>query len=157
MTGDPDFDYCVEIVLQQEGGFVDNPHDPGGATNFGISQRAYPNVDIRQLTETQAAQFYHDDYWIKFHCGDVPAHLDLWFLTACVMSGGVTATKLLQQLVGVAEDGIFGPHTLQAVKAFPSARYVEYLTLYAGHLMSLPGWSSFGKGWLTRLFRLAAL
>jgi lysozyme family protein len=154
---DPNFSYCVAIVLEDEGGYVDDPNDPGGATNFGISQTAYPSLDIANLTEDQASQIYYDDYWVPFSCGNIPIHLDLWFMTACVMSGGETATKILQQLVGVTADGIYGPHTAQAVQNFPAASYHEYLTLYTQHLMSLSDWSSFSKGWLNRLYRIAAL
>jgi len=157
MSTDPNFDYCVAIVLEDEGGLVSDPNDPGGTTNFGISQRAYPGLDIPNLTEAEAEQIYYNDYWVKFRCGDVPGHLDLWFMTACVMSGGATATKLLQQLVGCTPDGVFGPTTLQAVQQFPSSRQHEYLTLYTLHLMSLSDWPSFGKGWMNRLYRLAAL
>lgn len=157
MLTDPNFIHCIEVVLEDEGGLVNNPHDPGGLTNFGISQRAFPGVDIRHLTKDQAIQIYHDHYWIPFRCGDVPPHLDLWFLTACVMSGGAVATKLLQQLAGCTPDGVFGPATLKAVQQWPGARHHEYLTMYTGHLMSLQGWGTFGHGWLNRLFRVAGL
>lgn len=156
MNTDPNFNYCVQIILEVEGGLVDDPQDPGGVTKFGISKRAYPNLDVPSLTEEQAAQIYYEDYWVKFRCGDVPPHLDLWFLNACVMSGGSEATKLLQQLVGCTQDGVFGPATLKAVQQFPRGRDQEYLALYALHLMTLPGWAHDGHGWLNRLFRLAA-
>jgi len=157
VSADSNFDYCIPIVLEFEGGLVDNPHDPGGTTNMGISQRAYPHTDIRALTKPEAEQIYYNDYWLKNSCGEVPVHLNLWYFNACVMSGGVTAAKILQQVVGSPTDGVMGPHTLAAVKAFPSSGYVEYLTLYTGHLMSLPGFKTFGKGWMNRLFRIAAL
>lgn len=157
MHDDPNFQYCIEIIFQDEGGYVNNPHDPGGETKYGVSKRAHPTLDIATLTEAQAAQIYFDDYWTPSHCGDVPPHLDLWVLTAAVMSGTVTATKLLQELVGCTADGIFGPATLKAVQGFPAARHHEYLTLYTGHLMTLPTWHTFAKGWLNRLFRVAGL
>jgi lysozyme family protein len=154
---DPNFSYCVQVVLEDEGGLVNDPNDPGGLTNFGISQASYPSLDIANLTEDQAAQIYYDDYWVPFNCGKLPVHLDLWFMTACVMSGGETATKILQQLAGVTSDGIFGPLTEKAVAGLPATSQHEYLTLYAQHLMGLSDWSSFAKGWLNRLFRVAAL
>ena len=152
-----DFEYCVAIVLQDEGGLVNNPHDPGGTTNFGISQRAYPSLNIAALTKEQAAQIYYDDYWTPNNCGDVPLQLGLYFFTVCVMSGGMTATKLLQQLVGVTVDGAYGPHTSNAVHSFPAERHYEYLTLFIQHLMTLSDWAPFAKGWLNRVLRLASL
>lgn len=157
MSVDPNFDYCVAVVLQDEGGLVSNPNDPGGTTNFGISQRAFPSLNIAALTEAEAEKIYYDNYWVPNQCGDVPAHLDLWFFTACVMSGGTTATKLLQQLIGVTDDGVLGPVTIKAVQQFPVSRHYEYLTLFTEHLMSLKDWPSFNRGWLNRLYRLAGL
>ena len=52
-------------VLHHEGGYVNAPQDPGGETKFGISKRAYPNVDIKNLSRKQAIKIYYDDYWIK--------------------------------------------------------------------------------------------
>jgi lysozyme family protein len=151
------FDYCVPFILELEGGYVNDPNDPGGETNFGISKRAYPNLDIAGLTEASASAIYYQDYWLKWQCGQMPAHLDLWYFNACVMSGGAEAVKLLQKLIGVTGDGVFGPATLAALKAFPASRYHEYLTLYLLHLQSLGTWGNFGKGWTNRLFFIAAL
>lgn len=154
---DCNFDYCIPIILELEGGYVNDPRDPGGETNFGISKRAYPNFDIANLTVVQASSIYEQDYWLKWQCGQMPAHLDLWYFNACVMSGGVEAVKLLQQLVGANVDGVFGPKTLAQLKQFSPSRYHEYLTLYLLHLQSLGGWSTYGKGWTNRLFYIAAL
>jgi len=58
-----DFENAVQFVLQKEGGYVNHPNDPGGETNFGISKRAYPDVDIANLTAADAIAIYHRDYW----------------------------------------------------------------------------------------------
>jgi len=58
-----DFNLAIPIVLANEGGYVNNPSDPGGETNFGISKRAYPLLDIKNLTAEQAAELYRHDYW----------------------------------------------------------------------------------------------
>lgn len=152
---DPLANFCIGVILYEEGGYVDNPKDPGGETNMGISKRAYPNIDIRHLTPTQATTIYYNDYWVKAQCGDVPGSLALYVLNAAVMSGVGEATKLLQQLIGVGADGVFGPVTFKAVQQFPASRHQEYLTLYLQHLQSLPTFATFGKGWTNRLFNLA--
>lgn len=62
------FDRCVTFVLKQEGGYVNDPHDAGGETNFGISKRAYPSIDIKSLTREEAIEIYRDDYWKTIGC-----------------------------------------------------------------------------------------
>jgi lysozyme family protein len=153
---DARFQYCIPILLNDEGGYVNNPQDPGGETKYGISKRSFPNLDIANLTPAQAESIYYNNYWLPIGGGQIPAHLDLWLFTASVMSGPTEAIKLLQQLVGSAQDGQFGPHTLAAVQQFPAARYHEYLTMFTMHLYSLGTFGTFGKGWLNRLFKLAA-
>lgn len=59
-----DFNVAIKVVLVNEGGYVSNPSDPGGETNYGISKRAYPNVDIKNLTQDAAAEIYRHDYWL---------------------------------------------------------------------------------------------
>ena len=58
----------LEIVydtLDHEGGYVNDPTDPGGETNYGISKRAYPKIDIKALTKHEAVKIYYKDYWVK--------------------------------------------------------------------------------------------
>jgi len=59
------FDKVIDKVLINEGGYVNDPHDSGGETNFGISKRAYPNVNIKELTTAGAKSIYKKDYWDK--------------------------------------------------------------------------------------------
>lgn len=68
----------LEIVydtLDHEGGYVWDEDDPGGETNFGISKRAYPKLDIKNLTKHEAVKIYHKDYWLKYRCGDLPSNI----------------------------------------------------------------------------------
>lgn len=157
INSDLRFQYCIPILLQDEGGYVNDPHDPGGETKYGISKRQFPDLDIANLTPEQAAVIYYDKYWVPCGGGQIPEHLDLWVFTAAVMSGPAQAVKLLQETVGAGQDGQFGPLTLGRVQAFPGGRYHEYLGLFGQHLSGLPGWQYYGRGWLNRLFRLAAL
>ncbi len=68
---DSKFTAAVEKTLEHEGGYVCDPHDPGGETNFGISKRAYPHLDIRHLTKDQAIAIYHRDYWLPSGCDSI--------------------------------------------------------------------------------------
>jgi lysozyme family protein len=59
------FDDIIEVVLEHEGGYVNDPQDPGGETNFGVAKRSHPDVDIKNLTKDGAKEIYYQDYWIK--------------------------------------------------------------------------------------------
>ena len=98
------FDRCVRAVLSEEGGLSDHQQDPGGLTKYGISQRAYPNLDIRRLTMDEAIELYRRDYWNPVHGTDLPASLALLVFDSAVNQGVGTAARLLQKAVGVAED-----------------------------------------------------
>ena len=60
-----DFKLAINKILKNEGGYVFDPVDPGGETQFGISKRSYPNIDIKNLTRNQAIDIYFEDYWLK--------------------------------------------------------------------------------------------
>ncbi|MGH9452368.1 MAG: glycoside hydrolase family 108 protein [Terriglobia bacterium] len=117
-----DFDTAVKFVLQNEGPeLVRDPNDPGGLTKFGISQRAYPRLDIAALTEAQASQIYRSDYWqFDFLASQA---LATKLLDLSVNFGKSSALKLLQcalkYLVAgpVVVDGIMGPLTSETANA----------------------------------------
>ena len=95
-----DFNKAIPIILAHEGGWVDDPADPGGETNMGISKRSYPKENIRGMTRERAAQIYRKDFWDKLKCDDLPAGLDLVAFDAGVNSGPARGAKWLQQAVG---------------------------------------------------------
>ena len=68
---DERFLVAVEVVLTHEGGYTNNPADPGGETNYGISKRSYPQLDIKALTREQAVEIYRQDWWEKYRYGDI--------------------------------------------------------------------------------------
>ena len=103
------FEACMAEVFKHEGGYVNDPHDPGGETNMGISKRSYPKENIRGMTRARAAQIYRKDFWDKLKCDDLPAGLDLVAFDAGVNSGPARGAKWLQQAVGVTADGKIGP------------------------------------------------
>ena len=91
------FNEIIEIVLEHEGGYVNDPDDAGGETKYGIAKRWYPNVDIKNLTKEQAKHIYHTDYWKPAKCDSVPPKLRHIYFDMCVNFGRRGAVKVLQQ------------------------------------------------------------
>ena len=91
------FDEIIEITLHHEGGYVHDPKDLGGETNYGIAKRFYPDVDIKNLTEDEAKDIYKRDYWDKNRIEDLSEELRHIFFDMCVNQGRGTAVKILQR------------------------------------------------------------
>lgn len=145
---------CIAFTLREEGGLVDNPDDPGGLTNYGISQRAYPNVDIRGLTATTASDIYHRDYWNAVSGDSLPAGIDLMVFDMAVNAGVRRSAMILQSCLGVDVDGGIGPMTLLAARGADAAATVAALgAAQLAYYESLGGWSEFGEGWGARVQR----
>ena len=167
MTVTPDvrFDRCLKAVLKHEGGYVDHPRDPGGATNLGITlgtAKAYrldidldgdvDKNDVRLLTPNTAAPVYKDGYWLKCQCDKLPAGVDYMVFDLAVNSGTNRAMRYLQRAVGAAEDGKIGPKTLLLVNSHDAADTICRLAdLREAFYRSLSTFSTFGKGWIRRL------
>jgi lysozyme family protein len=155
MTYSETFERAVAIVLAYEGGFVDDPRDAGGATNFGISQRAYPELDIAALTEDQAKAIYHRDYWEPIQGDALPAPLAIMTFDAAVNMGVGTAVRQLQTVLGCEVDGGMGPVTCGACAAVVEADELEPLAadLCARRCLDYATYEDFdtyGWGWLRR-------
>lgn len=146
------FKPAVERVLRAEGGYVNDPADPGGETKYGISRRAYPALDIAALTEDDARAVYRRDYWDACRCDLLPAPLDWLVFDAAVNQGVQAAGKMLQGAVGVAVDGKIGPATVAAAKRADAEAPARFMTLRAMRYASSPGWVRYGAGWVKRLF-----
>lgn len=147
------FDQCVEIVLKHEGGYVNDPNDPGGETRFGISKRAYPEENILNLTIEGAKAIYSRDYWHVMCCNDLPPMIRLIVFDCAVNQGTDFAAKNLQNIVGASQDGHIGPRTLEAIsKKVPKDVFKEFAKKRMQHYASLKTFSVFGKGWSLRLF-----
>ncbi len=151
------FDRCIRVVLLEEGGLSDHKQDPGGLTKYGISQRAYPNLDIRRLTMDDVIEIYRRDYWNPVHGTDLPASLALLVFDAAINQGAGTAARLLQKAVGVTEDGSIGPVTLRAVLAVPLENVlIDFCAERALRYEFNRNEETFGRGWYRRLFRMYA-
>ncbi len=170
------FEACLRQVLTHEGGYVDHPRDPGGATNLGITRRTLagwrkvspwwdlPKAEVRGLGVTEAAAIYRKLYWERCRGGSLPAGLDLAVFDFAVNSGPDRAIKALQRELKVVADGFVGPLTLGAVKARIGAGGLAALivALCGGRLsflQRLAAFATFGKGWSRRVdeVRKAAL
>ena len=154
------FDKSLAAVLVHEGGFVNNPKDPGGMTNLGCTKATWEEhcghpVDektMRGLTPQDVGPLYRQKYWNKVCADDLPAGVDYVVFDAAINSGPGRAVKWLQACVGVEVDGSLGPKSLAAVKAFdPKHLISDYSKRRLSFLMDLPTWDTFGKGWTRRV------
>lgn len=147
----PGFIRAVDLVLRHEGGLVDNPNDPGGLTNFGISQRAYPDVDIRALTRNQAMEIYERDYWLPIRGDELPEPVAIVLFDMAVNMGRDRAVRLLQRALNIPQDGLLGPRTVAA--CINGTRRTVALNLTAERVIAytgMRGFDTFGRGWLRR-------
>lgn len=158
------FDACMAEVFRHEGGYANNPQDPGGETNMGISKRSYPKEDIRGMTKERAAEIYRRDFWNACKCDDLPSGLDLVAFDAAVNSGPSRSAKWLQQAVGANVDGKIGPNTIAAAKATYGPAAVQRAIGFRLSFMKAakgangkPLWPTFGKGWQRRCDEVQAL
>ena len=149
------FEKCVAFVLLQEGGYINDPRDPGGETNFGISKKAYPEVDIKGLTKQSAIDIYKRDYWDVLDRrtnGKMPGAVMFQMFDLSVNGGLSRAVKVLQDALGVSEmDGVIGQNTMDAVLEADASRLaVGYMVARFNFYAGLSAFSRFGKGWTRR-------
>jgi lysozyme family protein len=150
------FEQAVEIILQLEGGYENDPRDPGGETNFGIDKKSHPSVDIRNLTREGAIEIYRQDYWEHPRVELLPELLRLSFFDTCINQGTHTAAEMLQKVVGVKQDGVIGNETLRAVEKHPKV-LSEFLGARAYRYATSRNFEIYGKGWLNRLLDIAVI
>lgn len=164
------FDLALAFTLPAEGGYVDNPADPGGATNCGITQGTYdtwrdiqmqPRRPVSLLTDAEKVAIYQGNYWTPGKCAQLPQAVAIVHFDWCVNHGVQGAIKTLQQAVGVPVDGVAGPQTLIAAEATdPLATAKAYNELrrqwYRDRVAARPDQGVFLKGWLERVDHLDA-
>jgi lysozyme family protein len=120
------FDEIIEVTLEHEGGYVHDPKDLGGETNFGIAKRFYPDVDIKSLTKEDAKDIYKRDYWDKNKIDDLPDNLKYIFFDMCVNQGRGTAVRVLQRAINSKGGNPSGRHIKSPVeiqKPSPQGRH----------------------------------
>jgi lysozyme family protein len=150
------FDLAFEHLIKREGGLVEHPNDPGGLTKYGISRRAYPSEDIRNLTLERAKEIYRADYWSRIRGDELPDGIAECLFDYAVNSGVSQAIRTLQRAVGVTVDGDFGPATMAALKARPArALVVDFQAERLLFLTKLTTFDTFGRGWTRRVIDTA--
>jgi len=122
----------LEGGLRSDGGLNDLASDRGGLTKYGISQRAYQNLDIKNLTLAHAVRLYHRDYWRAMYCEQVPAGVDFMLLDGAVQHGAPAMTMLTQLLVNSKPDSRMGPKTLAAIVERPALSLTVLLIVNRG-------------------------
>lgn len=154
------FDKCFALVLQDEGGYVNDRRDPGGRTNMGVTQRAweaYVRKEVteefmRKLTPEQVKPFFRIMYWNKLRGDDLPSGVDYAAFDLAVNSGVRRAAKYLQEIAGVPVDGVIGPRSLAAIAACDPQQLIDALCdMRLRFLRDLPTFDTFGKGWTRRV------
>jgi lysozyme family protein len=160
-----DADTAIERVLAREGGYVNNPSDRGGPTNYGITQATYAewlkahamsHRDVRGITRAEAVQIYRERYWTSSRCDELPPSVRDIHFDAAVNHGPGRATKLLQEAAAVRQDGEIGPVTLAAVHRLNPellrARYIAARYRLYGQIINRDrSQLAFITGWLNRL------
>ncbi len=157
------YDRSLARVLVFEGGKVDDPQDPGGRTNQGVTERVYhgwrarrglPKRDVYLMEAAERDAIYREGYWTQVRGDDLPAGVDLVVFDGAVNSGPGQSIKWLQRALGVTKiDGVIGPVTLTAVAAHPDhdklvAAIIERRFAF---LRTLKTWKRYGRGWTSRL------
>lgn len=155
------FKIALDRVLQHEGGKVDDPQDPGGRTNQGVTQAVYSAYrkkigssprDVFDMHPDERDEIYREQYWNAIKGDDLPVGLDYVVFDGAVNSGVSRSSKWLQQALGVEMDGIVGVITLAAAKTCDVDRTIdEICDIRMTFLKGLKHWPRFGRGWTTRV------
>lgn len=158
------FEKAFEEVLYWEGGYVNHPKDPGGCTKYGISQKSYPNLDIKNITLELARQIYYCDYWKKISFEQIDSDdISTKLFSICINTGNLAGVRCVQRAlrsVGskLQDDGILGNVTLNAINSSRSdillaALKSEAAGYYRSLAISDPKLCAFLNGWLRRAYK----
>ena len=159
---------ALAFTLKEEGGYVDNPSDHGGATNHGVTQATYDTwrdshqqrrQSVRKIADGEVQGIYGEMYWVPGHCQALSPALAIAHFDWCVNHGCVGAIATLQQLLHITADGVFGSATAAALAAQDDSRlWLGYDELrrewYRARVTAHPDQTVFLKGWLARVDRL---
>jgi lysozyme family protein len=155
------FEKSLKMVLVHEGGYVNHPRDPGGATNRGVTQATYNRYrnsrgkvaqSVRAISEAEVREIYKLRYWDAVKADQLPSGVDYAAFDFAVNSGPSRAAKYLQRACGVDDDGIIGDMTIKAAgRSNPVIVVSKMCDARLAWLKTLPTWGTFGKGWDRRV------
>lgn len=156
------FSRALTAVLVHEGGYVNHPKDPGGATNKGVTQAVYDGFrrrasakiqSVRGITDKEVRAIYKRQYWDFARCDALPAGVDYMVFDGAVNSGPSRSIRWLQSALGVSVDGMIGEETIGAAQAHPdrNALIARVCAIRMRFLRSLRTWPYFGRGWTSRV------
>jgi lysozyme family protein len=155
-----DWQKSFELMLKSEGGYVNNPADPGGMTNLGVTKATWENwvgrasdeAEMRGLTPEKVEPLYKKKYWDAVRGDELPTGISYLCFDFAVNAGAGRSIKTLQTAVGVTPDGGFGPMTMAAVQAVDPVELIErFSQAKEDFYRSLTTFATFGKGWLNRV------
>lgn len=156
----------LKALLVHEGGFVNHPRDPGGATNKGVTQQVYddyrddtrqPRQSVRHIRDDEVEAIFRAGYWNKVRGDQLPDGLDYAMVDFAYNSGHARANRYLQMIVGAAADGVLGPQTLALVKNYHAVYLIDELCdRRQKFLENLGTFDQFGRGWTRRVKEVRA-
>lgn len=152
------FEEAVAIVLDLEGGYVNNIHDPGGETNYGICKKYHPDVDIKNLTRFEAMKIYKKEYWEPMNLDIFPDSMRLILFDCAVNQGLSKAKQFSCNSLGVnnffkIEESLFSGFTQEEI-----IKCVDRIAkLRMNAYTESKHWNDFGDGWTERLEHIVSL
>lgn len=141
----------IARVIEREGGYVNDPDDPGGETKYGISKRSYPTLDIKNLTVEQASDIYMRDFLRRFMLERLDRVDTAEWVMDWLVHSGTLALRIIQKQLKVTVDGIMGPQTL---KALNNMRDPEDILRWRAEFLIKLNRPKYTWGWIKRLFKL---
>lgn len=150
------FNLFFDRLIKHEGGYVNHPSDPGGETNWGITKRTalaegYTG-SMRAMTREQAKAIYQKAFWERYHCDKMPSAIAYQLFDTAVNHGYGNASRMLQRAVGVADDGVIGSITINAIhQADVNDVLMRFNAQRLRFYTKLSTFNTFGKGWVNRV------
>jgi lysozyme family protein len=147
------FDLAISVVLAHENGYINDPNDPGKETKYGISKRSYPNLDIKNLTVNEAKSIYKRDYWQYDEIKSQSIATKIFDIAVNI--GTSEIIKIVQEILGIVQDGVLGPETMDAINGTDSIHLLSEIrayvaVYYAQIVVHNPSQEVYLLGWMRR-------
>lgn len=162
----PNFERIFNRILEDEGGYVNNPHDNGGATNLGVTQKVFNDYlaasgqkpySVKMITRQQARAIFNVKYWMASKGDKLQHGWDYAIVDMAYNSGPGRAARLAQTVLGLEPDGVLGPISIAAIHHAPLEKLNEFNDKRLAFLKTLDDWPHFGKGWSARVAKVKIL